>query len=250
VPVACGAIPEGLLESELFGHVKGAFTGAFQSRTGFFQAAENGTIFLDEISETTPGTQTKLLRVLQDREIYLVGSSRSRKVDVRVIAATNKDLPELVTKGAFRQDLYYRINVIAIALPPLRERGNDIPLLIEYFAEKLGREFGRPRLTFSDQALRLLLNYSWPGNVRELQNLVQQLVVMADRAAIDAPDLPISMRFSTSGPAGLRCLADVEADHIRSVLAAVDGNRSEAARVLGIDRKTLREKLKRHQLSG
>ncbi|MFB3904872.1 MAG: sigma-54-dependent transcriptional regulator [Acidobacteriota bacterium] len=250
VPVACGAIPEGLLESELFGHVKGAFTGAFQSRTGFFQAAENGTIFLDEISETTPGTQTKLLRVLQDREIYLVGSSRSRKIDVRVIAASNKNLTELVGKGSFREDLYYRINVIAIALPPLRDRGQDILLLVDHFAEKFAREFGRPRLSFSDQALHALCHYSWPGNVRELQNLVQRLVVMSDRQSIDIPDLPVSMRFSTAGPAGLRSLAEVEADHIRSVLAAVGGNRSEAARVLGIDRKTLREKLKRYQISG
>jgi DNA-binding NtrC family response regulator len=245
VPVACGAIPEGLLESELFGHVKGAFTGAFQNRTGFFQAAENGSIFLDEISETSPGTQTKLLRVLQDREIYLVGSSRSRKVDVRVIAATNKDLTELVAKGGFREDLYYRINVIAIVLPPLRDRGRDVLLLIDHFAEKFAREFGRPRLRFSDQALRVLLNYGWPGNVRELQNLVQRLVVMSDHERIDAPDLPISMRFSTTGPAALRSLAEMEADHIRTVLASVGGNRSEAARVLGIDRKTLREKLKR-----
>jgi two-component system, NtrC family, response regulator HydG len=250
VPVACGAIPEGLLESELFGHVKGAFTGAFQSRAGFFQAAENGTIFLDEISETSAGTQTKLLRVLHDREIYLVGSSRSRKIDVRVIAASNKDLPEQVGKGSFREDLFYRINVIAIHLPPLRDRESDVLLLIDHFAEKFAREFGRPRLRFSDRALGVLRHYSWPGNVREVQNLVQRLVVMTDHADIDVADLPDSMRFSTSGPGALRSLADVEADHIRTTLAAVRGNRSEAARVLGIDRKTLREKLKKHGISG
>jgi len=252
VPVACAAIPEGLLESELFGHVKGAFTGAFQSRIGFFQAAENGTIFLDEISETTAGTQTKLLRVLQDREIYLVGSSRPRKIDVRVIAATNKNLREQVAKGAFREDLFYRINVIAIHLPPLRERGSDVLLLIDHFVEKYGREFGRPRLRFSDRALGVLRHYSWPGNVRELQNLVQRLVVMTEHDLIDVPDLPGSMRFSTTGSAAgpLRSLAEVEAEHVRTVLATVGGNRSEAARVLGIDRKTLREKLKKHQIPG
>jgi two-component system, NtrC family, response regulator HydG len=251
VPVACGAIPEGLLESELFGHVKGAFTGALQNRIGFFQAAENGTIFLDEISETTPATQTKLLRVLQDREIYMVGSSRPRRVDVRVIAASNKDLSELVQTGNFRGDLFYRINVIAIDLPPLRQRGNDILLLVDQFAEKLAREFGRPQLKFSDQAMKALLQYSWPGNVRELQNLVQRLVVMSDHHLIDTPDLPPSMRFSTADPPAVsRSLADVEADHIRTVLAGVQGNRSQAARILGIDRKTLREKLKRHAISG
>jgi two-component system, NtrC family, response regulator HydG len=250
VPVACGAIPEGLLESELFGHVKGAFTGALHNRIGFFQAAENGTIFLDEISETSAATQTKLLRVLQDREIYLVGSSHARRVDVRVIAASNRDLGELVEKGIFRRDLFYRINVIAIQLPSLRDRGNDILLLVDHFSERLAREFGRPRLKFSDQAVKALLNYSWPGNVRELQNLVQRLMVMSDHHWIDTPDLPAGMRFSTAGPPALRSLADVEADHIRTVLAGAEGNRSQAARMLGIDRKTLREKLRKYQIPG
>jgi len=246
MPVNCGGIPEGLLESELFGYVKGAFTGATETRAGFFQTAEGGTIFLDEISETSAAMQVKLLRVLQDKEVCMVGDSRVRKVDVRIIAATNKDLLSLVQKGAFREDLFFRLNVVTITVPPLREREGDILLLLRHFAAKYAREFGRPVPDFTDAAMRIFSAYSWPGNVRELENAVQRIVVMTDRKEVDAPDLPIHMRFSASRETGLnRTLADVEAEHIKNVLANVGGNKSRAAEILGIDRKTLRDRLKK-----
>jgi DNA-binding NtrC family response regulator len=245
VPVNCGAIPEGLLESELFGHIKGAFTGATETRAGFFQTADGGTIFLDEISETSLSMQVKLLRVLQDKEVCMVGSSRSRRVDVRILASTNKDLYSLVKKGVFREDLFFRINVITIEVPPLRERGDDILLLTQYFANKFAEELGKPTPRFSDNALQVLKNYNWPGNVRELENVIQRLVVMTDGDLIEVPDLPSLMRFSALRETGLhRTLAEVEAEYIRNVLASVDGNKTRAAEILGIDRKTLREKLK------
>ncbi len=246
VPVNCGGIPDSLLESELFGHVKGAFTGASESRAGFFHAADGGTIFLDEVSETSPAMQVKLLRVLQDKEVCMVGSNRPRKVDVRILAATNKDLWTLVKKGVFRKDLFYRLNVITIALPPLRERDNDIVLLATHFAERFADEFGRKRPRFSDRALSVLRNYDWPGNVRELENVVQRIVLMTEGDVIDAPDLPPLMRFSALRGVGIhRTLAEVEYEHINNVLASVGGNKTRAAEILGIDRKTLRLKLQR-----
>jgi DNA-binding NtrC family response regulator len=245
VPVNCGGIPEGLLESELFGHVKGSFTGASETRAGFFQTADGGTIFLDEISDTSLAMQTKLLRVLQNREVTMVGSSRSRRVDVRILAATNKDLTELVKKGAFREDLFFRLNVIYITIPPLRERGDDILMLTQAFTRKYAREYGKPVPRFSDEALLTLKNYDWPGNVRELENVIQRLVVMTDSDHIEVPDLPSLMRFSAMRGTGFdRSLASVETEYIRNVLAHVDGNKTRAAQILGIDRKTLREKLK------
>jgi len=248
VPVNCGAIPEELLESELFGYVKGAFTGAAATRAGFFQTADGGTIFLDEISETSPRMQVKLLRVLQDKEVFMVGARRPQKVDVRIIAATNKDLLSLMEKGEFREDLFYRINVITIHISPLRERGNDILLLAHHFANKFAKELGKPTLRFSDKALEVLKNYYWPGNVRELENVIQRLVIMTDDELIDAPDLPSLMRFSALRGAGLnRTLAEVEAEYIRNVLESVGGNKTKAAEILGVDRKTLREKLKKIQ---
>lgn len=249
VPVNCGGIPEGLLESELFGHVKGSFTGATESRAGFFQTADGGTIFLDEISETSLSMQVKLLRVLQDREVSMVGASRTRKVDVRILAATNKDLLNLVKKGVLREDLYFRLSVLTIAVPPLRERGDDILLLIRHFAGKFAEEFGKPAPRFSGDALEVLKNYYWPGNVRELENVLQRLVLMTDGELIEVPDLPSLMRFSALQKTGLnRTLAEVETEHIKNVLASVDGNKTQAAEILGIDRKTLREKLKRFGL--
>jgi DNA-binding NtrC family response regulator len=247
VAVNCGGIPEGLLESELFGHVKGAFTGATESRAGFFQTADGGTIFLDEISDTSLAMQTKLLRVLQEKEVYMVGARRPQKVDVRVLAATNKDLFALVKKGTFREDLYFRLNVINISLPPLRERGDDILLLARHFATRFAKEAGKPVPQFSENALRVLKRYDWPGNVRELENVLQRLVVMTDGPHIEIPDLPPLMRFSAPRMNGLnRTLAEVEADYIRNVLAGVGENKTRAAEILGIDRKTLREKLKIH----
>ncbi len=246
VPVNCGGIPETLLESELFGYVKGAFTGAMESRAGFFQTADGGTIFLDEVSETSLAMQVKLLRVLQEKEICMVGSSQSRKVNVRILAATNKNLLSLVKKGSFREDLYYRLNVIEITLPPLQERGDDIILLARHFARKYSEEVEKPEPRISDKALAILRNYSWPGNVRELENVVNRLVVMTDSDIIDVPDLPDLMRYTGVRETGLfRTLVEVEALHIHNVLASVKGNKTRAADILGIDRKTLREKMKR-----
>lgn len=248
VPVNCGGIPEGLLESELFGHVKGAFTGATDSRAGFFQTADGGSIFLDEISETSLPMQVKLLRVLQDKEVYMVGTTQPVKVNVRILAATNKDLHSLVEKKAFREDLYFRLNVINIPLPPLREREDDIVLLASHFANRFAQEFGRAVPGFSDKALEVLKDYDWPGNVRELENVIQRLLVMTESKTIDVPDLPSLMRFSAQKDMGLnRTLAEVEAEYIRNVLESVDGNKTKAAQILGIDRKTLREKLQKFE---
>jgi len=246
VPVNCGSIPEGLLESELFGYVKGAFTGAVESRAGFFQAADGGTIFLDEISETSLNMQVKLLRVLEDRQVYMVGSSRARQVDVRILASTNKNLQALIKAGLFREDLFFRLNVVTIALPALRHRSNDILLLTHHFARKFARELGRTVPSFTPGTLQVLTNaYHWPGNVRELENVIHSLIVMTESDTIEVSDLPAVMRFSVPRqPDVTRTLAEVENEHIRNVLASVGGNRSKAAKVLGIDRKTLREKLK------
>jgi DNA-binding NtrC family response regulator len=251
VPVNCGAIPEDLLESELFGHIKGAFTGATETRAGFFQTADGGTIFLDVISETRPPMQVKLLRVLQDREVCMVGSTRPRRVDVRILASTNKDLAALVKRESFREDLYFRLNVITIDLPPLRSRGDDILLLAFHFAAKFAKESNRQTPQFSHQALQVLRNYHWPGNVRELENVIQRLVVMTEGDLVEVPDLPSLMRFSALRETGFtRTLAEVEAEYIRNVLVSVDGNRTRAAEILGIDRKTLREKLRRVEKPG
>jgi len=246
VPVNCGGIPEGLLESELFGHVKGAFTGATESRAGFFHAADGGTIFLDEISDMSLAMQVKLLRVLQDKEVCMVGSNRTRKIDVRILAATNKNLPDLVKKGLFREDLFYRLNVITINIPPLRERQDDVLLLANHFLNRFAAESGKAMIRFSDEALQNLRSYNWPGNVRELENVIQRLVVMTDGYVIEVPDLPSLMRFSALRKTGFtRTLAEVESEYITNVLASVNGNKTRAAEILGIDRKTLREKLKK-----
>jgi two-component system response regulator HydG len=252
VPVNCGGIPESLLESELFGRVKGAFTGATETRAGFFQTGDKGTIFLDEVGETSQAMQVKLLRVLQEKEICMVGSARSQKVDVRIIAGTNKNLQGLIAGGRFRSDLFYRLNVINIELPPLRVRSADVLLLVRYFSARYAEEMGRPAPQFTDRALENLSRYSWPGNVRELENLVQRLMAMTDGDIIDAPDLPAGMRAEcVPQESGLnRTLEQVEADYIRQVLDRLAGNKSQTAKVLGIDRKTLREKLKRFGLNG
>jgi len=246
VPVNCGCIPEELLESELFGHVKGAFTGAIESRAGLFHAADGGTIFLDEISDMSLSMQVKLLRVLQDKEVGMVGSNKTRKVNVRILAATNKDLHSLIKKRLFREDLFYRLNVITIVLPPLRERGDDILLLAQHFVNKFSKELGKQPLKFSDNALQSLLNYNWPGNVRELENVIQRLIVMNDGDIIEVPDLPSLLRFSALKKRGFtRTLAEVEFEYINNVLLSVNGNKTKAAEILHIDRKTLREKLKK-----
>ncbi len=249
VPVNCGGIPESLLESELFGYVKGAFTGAHESRAGFFQTADGGTIFLDEIGETSIAMQVKLLRVLQDKEVRMVGDSRARKVDVRIIAATNKDLPSLIESRVFREELYYRINVVTIEVPPLRARSGDIPLLVRHFAEKFASELGKTVPRFSEKAMEAMQNCAWPGNARELENAIQRIVVMSDEQTIEVPDLPSFARFSVLRTTGVnRTLAEVVADHIRNVLASAGGNKTQAAEILGIDRKTLRKRIAQYGL--
>jgi len=247
VPVNCGGIPDTLLESELFGYVKGAFTGATETRAGFFQTADGGTIFLDEISNTSLAMQAKLLRVLQEKEFYMVGSKKTLKVNVRIVAATNVDLMQLVKKGLFREDLYYRLNIITIDLPPLRERGDDILQLIYFFLGKYVKELGKASMKFTPKALQAFKDYSWPGNVRELQNLIHRLVIMSEDSTIDIPDLPESFRFSGRRSKGLdRKLEDVEREYILDALAANKNNISQTAISLGIDRKTLRDKLKKY----
>ncbi len=246
VPVNCGGIPEGLLESELFGYVRGAFTGATQSRAGFFQTAEGGTICLDEIGEISMAMQVKLLRILQDKEVYMVGATKPRKISVRILAATNKDLHNMVEKGTFREDLYFRLNVLNIDVPPLRARGNDIIALARQFIAKYAKEYEKKAPRFSQNALEIMKAYSWPGNVRELENLVQRLVVMSEKNIIEAPDLPAHMRFSVQRENGLnRTLENVEIEYIKNVLASVEGNKTKAAKILNIDRKTLRDKIKK-----
>jgi two-component system, NtrC family, response regulator HydG len=248
VAVNCAAIPNELLESELFGYVKGAFTGANETRAGFFQTAEGGTIFLDEISNTSLSMQAKLLRVLQEKEFYMVGDKKPIKVAVRIIASTNVELLQLVKKGNFREDLYYRLNVVNILIPPLRERGNDIFLLINFFINKYAKEIGRKNIpSFTDRALEALKNYYWPGNVRELQNLLHHLIILNDDDMIDIPDLLPAIRHhidNNQKPAFNKTLSEIEHEYILNVLASVGNNKTEAARILGIDRKTLRGKLK------
>ncbi len=245
VPVNCTAIPQELLESELFGYVKGAFTGAETSRAGFFQTADGGTIFLDEIGEMSLMMQAKLLRVIQEKEVYMVGSRKPVAVNIRIISATNKELRSLVNAGLFREDLYYRLNVINIELPPLRDRGGDILLLINFFLRKHALEMSSEIPILQEDTLVLLQHYPWPGNVRELDNLIMRLVVMHNGEIIKPADLPGYMKNSMFGGNNysLRTLAEVESDHIRKVLEQTGNNKSEAARILGIDRKTLRAKL-------
>lgn len=246
VPVNCGGIPDTLLESELFGHVKGSFTGASETRAGFFQTADGGTIFLDEIGNTSMAMQAKLLRVLQDKEFYMVGSKKPEKANVRVVAATNVDLMELVKKGLFREDLYYRLFIITIHLPPLRERDDDIELLTSHFISKYAKELGKGEIRFTDKAMKALQAYDWPGNVRELQNLVHRITIFAEDDVVDIPDLPEGFRYSAYQDRGTdRPLVEVEQEYIMKVLGTHRNNISRAARTLGIDRKTLREKIKR-----
>ena len=246
VPVNCGAIPETLLESELFGHLKGAFTGAGCTRAGFFQTADGGTILLDEIGEATAAMQVKLLRVIQEKEFIMLGANRPTRVNVRIIAATNKDPRVLVRQNAFREDLYYRLNVIGITVPPLRERGDDRLLLVRHFLDKFAREYGRPIPRIEDRVLAILNDYHWPGNVREMENVIMRMMAMSGADVLETPDLPELMRYTVPvAPRLDRPLEAVEAEYIAAVLASVDDNKSAAARILGVTRRTLREKLKK-----
>ena len=260
VPVDCSILPETLLESELFGHVKGAFTGAIKAKKGLFQEADGGTIFIDEISILSPSAQTRLLRVLQEREIKPVGSSEQFKVDVRVLAATNTNLKEKIAMGTFREDLYYRIAVIPMYIPPLRERKEDIPLLVNHFLKKFCQANNKKIKKISNEAMKVLIDYSWPGNVRELENLMERLVLVTDEDLIGLSSLPSEIRTPLqmvikSPPEGkslkevtLQAARHIEQEAIRSALAKAKGNRSLAAQLLGISRGTLYNKMRDYGL--
>lgn len=245
VAVNCGAIPDDLLEAELFGYTKGAFTGANDNRSGFFQAAHKGTLFLDEIGNASMATQLSLLRVLQEKEIMRVGSQKVEKIDVRVIAATNVDLRELIKNGRFREDLYYRLTVVRIDVPPLRDRKSDISLLTEKFLYKYGLEYKDRVVSISDEALLALQRYEWPGNIRELENSIQRAVIMCDMR-VELDDLPKYLKFQIdfSKHDVSLSLREVEKQHILKVLEMTGNNKTKAAEILQIDRKTLRDKIK------
>ncbi len=244
VPVNCGAIPDSLLEAELFGFTKGSFTGAYETRAGYFLTADGGTIFLDEISETSLSMQVKLLRVLQDKQIYMVGSKSPRTVNVRIIAATNKDLQLQLKQGLFRDDLFYRLNVLTIHIPPLRERKEDIVPLAHYFLQKFSTENSLTIPEIGDDLIKALQAYHWPGNVRELENLIYRLVIMNEDSRLSSTDLPEYMRFCIKSSKSFdRTLKEVEQEYITEVLNSVEGNKTKAAQILGIDRKTLHGKL-------
>ncbi|MDO6676039.1 sigma-54 dependent transcriptional regulator [Tenacibaculum sp. 1_MG-2023] len=244
IAVNCGAIPENLLESELFGYVKGAFTGAESNRNGFFQAANGGTIFLDEIGNASLNVQSKLLRALQEKEVVKVGAQKAEKVDVRIIAATNNNLKEMIQKGTFREDLFYRLTVVEIEVPSLRERKDDISMLVEKFLFKYGVEYKDKFIKISPKALDVLKRYNWPGNIRELENIIQRAVIMCDRI-VEVEHLPDSLKYNVDfSEEGLISLKEMEKRHIQHVLNATNNNKTKAAKILQIDRKTLREKLK------
>jgi transcriptional regulator with GAF, ATPase, and Fis domain len=239
VAVNCGAIPESLLESELFGHVKGAFTGAIANRLGRFQAAAGGTLFLDEIGDMAPGLQVKLLRALQERAVTKVGDSRPETVDIRVIAATNKVLDEEIRRGAFREDLYYRLNVVSIHLPPLRERGEDAVVIAKYFLQKYAREFGAKVRGFTPAAVVAMRKYAWPGNIRELENRVKKAVVLADRALVSAEDLDLRPEILEPILPLAQAKEEFQKRYINEVLERNAGNRTKTAKDLGVDPRTI-----------
>jgi len=257
--INCSAIPENLLEAELFGHTRGAFTGAVGTRQGKIEQAHRGTLFLDEVGTMSMALQMKLLRVLQEREFERVGDSQTIKVDVRVIAATNADLARMVADGSFREDLFYRLNVIPVQLPALRERKEDIPLLVPHFLQKFGAELNRPTLTVSQAALRCLMTYQWPGNVRQLENAMERAVALSGgRTQVEVSDLPPDIQRASEGEPFLYGLAlpddgidfdmfiaRIEREVIRKALERTGGNKAAAAQVLNLKRTTLVEKLKR-----
>jgi DNA-binding NtrC family response regulator len=251
VAVNCGALTESLLESELFGHVKGAFTGAIANKEGFFRKADKGTLFLDELSEISHGLQVKLLRAIQEREVIPVGGREPLKFDVRLIAATNKDLEDEVKKGTFREDLFYRISVITIPLPPLRDRKEDIPLLVKHFLQKYAPYLRKPSAKISREAMQVLVNYDWPGNVRELENMIERSVALCEGDIIDTTDLPEKL---TQVKIAIRDLDDyevtldaLEEQHIKKVLQKVSGDKVRASQILGINLSTLYRKLARYE---
>ena len=254
IVVNCAAIPDTLVESELFGHEKGAFTGADTSRPGKFEVANEGTLFLDEIGDMHLESQAKLLRVLQDGIVQRVGSTQTRKVDVRAVVATNRDLARRVEEGAFRKDLYYRLDVLRIDLPPLRERSQDLPLLVGHFREKLSKRLGKPVPAVGPEIIESMRRYRWPGNVRELENTLEQLFILCDGPAIHVDDLPDKLKerapepgIFTLPPGGI-ILEDIEQDLIRQALERSGGRIKEAAELLGLTYKTLQYRLKKHEI--
>jgi len=251
VSINCGALPESLLESELFGHVKGSFTGAVKDKSGLFAASEGGTFFLDEIGETTAATQVKLLRVLQHREVIPVGGTEPIPIDTRIIAANNRDLDQEIARGNFRSDLFYRLNVIALEMPPLRQRREDIPILAEAFLEQISLARAEDQKTLTPEAIELLQSYNWPGNVRELENAIERAVILASNGVIGPVSLPDRIREQRAEPliaardASNPSLEAIERAYIMWVLGSEGGNKSRAAETLGIDPSTLYRKLTR-----
>ncbi|HXI09274.1 MAG TPA: sigma-54 dependent transcriptional regulator [Thermodesulfobacteriota bacterium] len=257
VVVNCGAIPGALLESELFGHVKGAFTDAHRNKTGLFQEADSGTIFLDEVGELPMELQVKLLRTLQEGEVRRVGDNKPVKIDTRVVAATHKDLKEEIKKGNFREDLYYRLNVIEIKLPPLRARPGDIPGLTAHFIDKYAKKFGKPVKGISKEASELLSGYSWPGNVRELENAIERAMILEETGTIRAESLPIGPKSASQAPSSLsssgelsikKAQESLEKDLIAKALARTNNNRTRAAEILEISHRALLYKIKSYGL--
>src|SRR5262245_41305284 len=247
--INCGALPETLLESELYGHERGSFTGASGSRKGLLESASGGTLFLDEISETSLSLQVKLLRVIQEREIRRVGSNETITVDIRLVAATNRDLREMVRANRFREDLFHRLNVFTIALPSLRERVQDIPLLASYFLKVFGEKHGKT-VRLATDAVNAMKRYSWPGNVRELRNMLERVITFNDTGVIQADELEFGEEADTdavlaSGPEETGSLDQMEKEHIIKVLKETGGNKKKAAEILGIERRTLYNKAKR-----
>ncbi len=248
VKINCTALPENLMESELFGYEKGAFTGANVSKPGKFEQADTGTVFLDEIGDVPPSVQVKLLRVLQERELERLGSNKTRHIDVRVIAATNQDLRAALEQGTFREDLYYRLNVVPIEIPPLRERKQDIPFLAEHFVEKLAADTGSRVESITQAAIERLMTYHWPGNVRELENVIERSLVMCSGSTLDAADIKMDVPRSRAAsgelslPEGMS-LDQYQQELIRQALKKADGNKSQAARLLGLTRNALRYRL-------
>ena len=246
VPINCGALPEGLIESELFGHVRGAFSGAIRDKKGRFELADGGTVFLDEVAELSNNMQAKLLRFLQENQFERVGGEHTLSVDVRIISATNINLKEAVKKGQFREDLYYRLNVIPIHMPPLRERKIDIPLLIERFLQEAAERYGRDPLKVSARAMSLLLDYHWPGNVRELQNAVQFAFVKCSAGTLDADDLPIELREIENSRIRRGPAKKLNSEGVRAAIIKTGGNKAKAAKLLGVGRATLYRFLSDH----
>jgi DNA-binding NtrC family response regulator len=245
ISVHCGALTESLMESELFGHEKGAFTGAVYSRKGRFEMADSGTIFLDEIATISPKMQIELLRVLESKRFVRVGGTKEITSDFRVICATNRDLKEMVDKGLFREDLYYRLNVVNINVPPLRERTEDIPLFVQYFIKKYCTSMNKPPLTIESAALKRLEEFSFPGNIRELENMIERAIVVGDGKKITVKDLPL---WKTQVNASFESLEDLEKNHILQVLTKYNWNISVTAKALRVDRATLYNKIKRYDL--